>query len=145
MKLNKGDSNLLVFCYFWQLDQSWLINNTKKLLDYLYRKEFLTGHASLLESWFRGAVAKWQWFTTHHPSPPPLFNLNFFLNIFFILYYQKNTIADKDIILKNILRYPMLPKIEFLLYFTYLVPVLSVKKNGGKISKKRLLCDLSGS
>jgi hypothetical protein len=70
---------------------------------------------------------------------------NFFKNIFFILYYQKNQIADKKKIKKKILRYPMLPKIEFLLNFTNLVPVLSVQKNGGKNSKKRLIIDLSGS
>jgi hypothetical protein len=38
----------------------------------------------------------------------------------------------------------LLPKIEFLPYFTNLVPVQSVQKNGGKNSKKRLLFDLSG-
>ena len=70
---------------------------------------------------------------------------NFFKNIFFILYYQKNKLLIRKKFKKKILRYPMLPKIEFLLYITNLVPVLSVQKNGGKNSKKRLLFDLSGS
>ena len=36
---------------------------------------------------------------------------------------------------KNFYAFPILPKIEFLLYFTNLVPVLSVQKNGEKNSK----------
>ena len=41
--------------------------------------------------------------------------------------------------------FPLLTKVEFLPYFTNLVPVPSVQKNGEKNSKKRLLFDLSGS
>jgi hypothetical protein len=69
-----------------------------------------------------------------------------FLKTFFSFSIIKRTILlIKKIKKKKFLRYLMLPKIEFLLYFTNLVPVLSVQKNGGKNSKKRLLFDLSGS
>jgi hypothetical protein len=69
-----------------------------------------------------------------------------FLKTFFSLSIIKRTkLLIRKKLKKKFLRYPMLPKIEFLLYFTNLVPVLSVQKNGEKNSKKRLLFDLSGS
>ncbi len=59
--------------------------------------------------------------------------------------FSKNIIADKKNLKKKFYAFPLLPKIEFSLYFSNLVPVLSVQKNGEKNSKKRLLFDLSGS